>query len=80
MAGVYPTAPGGTAFRVEPHPGRYRAYKATVPVGEGSVTVEYQKPCLTVRASVPGGTFCDGKTETPLEAGRTYTFAPGKEE
>ena len=41
---------------------------------EGSVTVEYDKPAVTVRADVPGGVFFDGKKETPLEAGRTYGF------
>ena len=68
------TAPGGAAFRVAPKPGKYRSFRATVPVGEGSVTVEYDKPTVTVRATVPGGVFFDGQKETPLEAGRTYGF------
>ena len=80
VAGVSLTGVGGSAFRVAPRPGKYASFRATVPVGKGSVTVEYRKPAVTVRADVPGGVFSDGQTETPLEAGRTYTFALGTAE
>ncbi|MBQ6021977.1 MAG: hypothetical protein IJL25_03505 [Clostridia bacterium] len=65
---------GPSAFRVSPRPGRYAAFNARVPVGEGEVTVEYRKPVITVRASVPGGLFFDGAAETPLAPDETYTF------
>ena len=74
VAGVAPVSVGGDAFRVAPSPGRYRSFSATVPVGTGEVVLSYQKPTFTVRSSVPGGVFFDGKEETPLEAGVTYTF------
>ncbi|MBQ6066890.1 MAG: hypothetical protein IJK89_08705 [Clostridia bacterium] len=74
VAGVYPTAPGGRTFRVAPNPGKYKAFQATVPVGEGFVYLDYNAPTVTVRATVPGGVFSDGRTETPLEAGETCTF------
>ncbi len=73
VAGVKQTGPDG-AFRVAPAPGRYTSFEATVPVGDGEVRVSYQAPACTVRADAPGGVFFDGKTETPLEAGKTYTF------
>ena len=65
---------GPSAFRVSPRPGRYAAFNARVPVGEGEVTVEYRKPVITVRASVPGGVFFDGAAETALAPDETYTF------
>ena len=74
VAGVYPTGIGGMTFRVEPHPGKYKSFKATVPVGDGFVCLDYTAPTLTVRTDVPGGTFSDGRTDTPLEPGKTYTF------
>lgn len=74
VAGVKPTGVGGKAFRVAPHPGRYRAFSATVPVGDGNVVLTYEEPTVTVCASAPGGIFVSGKTETLLEAGKTYTF------
>ena len=74
VAGVFPTAIAAKTFRVEPRPGKYKSFKASVPVGAGSVTVEYDRPTVTVRTDVPGGTFSDGQKETPLEAGKTYTF------
>ena len=77
VAGVYSTGVAAKTFRVEPRPGRYRAFKATVPVGDGFVYLAYGAPDLTVRADVSGGTFSDGRTETPLKPGETYTFTLG---
>ncbi|MBR5409586.1 MAG: hypothetical protein IK104_02865 [Clostridia bacterium] len=73
VAGVT-VSDGGKAFRVAPVPGRYKSFSATIPVGEGSVQIDYESFFVTVSASVPGGVFFDGKTETPLQEGETYTF------
>ena len=75
VAGVYPTDIAGKTFRVEPRPGKYTSFKATVPIGEGFVYLDYNAPTLTVRVTVPGGTFCDGKNETLLEPGKTYALS-----
>ncbi|MCR5040548.1 MAG: hypothetical protein K6C36_00460 [Clostridia bacterium] len=74
VAGVKPTGVGGKTFRVAPAPGSYRAFSMAVPVGDGNIVVTYDAPTVTVCASVPGGVFFDGKTETPLKAGKTYSF------
>ncbi|MBQ6267275.1 MAG: hypothetical protein IJK64_05835 [Clostridia bacterium] len=74
VAGVRPTGVGGSAFRVAPQPGSWQSFDATVPVGAGEVRLTYQRPTVTVTATVPGGVFFDGKTETPLEAGKPMTF------
>ena len=73
IAGVK-TASAGKTFRVAPTPGHWQSFSVTVPVGEGAVLISYNAPEVTVRASVPGGVFSDGKKETPLEAGKTYSF------
>ena len=73
VAGVSLT--GGGRFRVAPNPGHYCSFEATVPVGDGTVTVSYQNGVVTVCATVPGGTFCDREKETPLKAGKSYRFA-----
>ena len=65
----------GGVFRVVPNPGRYTSFTAKVPVGGGEVVLDYKKPNITVTASAPGGVFVHGNTETPLRAGRRYTFA-----
>ena len=73
-AGVYPTSVGGETFNVEPDPGRYHAFDATIPIGSGTVRVKYSAPTVTVETDVPGGTFVCGDAETPLEPGRSYRF------
>ncbi|MBQ7637515.1 MAG: hypothetical protein IJS90_01265 [Clostridia bacterium] len=73
VAGVSQTN-GGGAFRVAPNPGKYDSFSARVPAGEGEVEISYKKPFVSVRATVSGGTFFDGKKETPLEAGKLYSF------
>ncbi|MBR5427127.1 MAG: alpha-rhamnosidase [Clostridia bacterium] len=73
-AGVYPTSVGGETFRVEPKPGKYRSFAASVPIGSGKVRLRYSAPEITVETDVPGGTFVCGDAETPLEPEREYTF------
>ena len=75
VAGVSVTGADGTAFRVAPQPGRWDSFTARVPVGDGEVTVSYNKPSITVCANVPGGVYCGGGAQIPLQPGRTYTFA-----
>lgn len=71
VAGVSLTRGG---FRVAPNPGRYRSFDATVPVGNGEVSVKYESGVFTVHTTAPGGVFFDGKTETALEVGKNYRF------
>ncbi len=72
-AGVFPTSIGGKTFRVQPDPGKYRAFEAQVPVGNGSVRITYSAPELTVCADVPGGTLVVEGRETALEPGKRYS-------
>ena len=74
VAGVQPTGVGGRTFRVAPDPGRWQSFRAAVPAGAGEVRLAYQAPRVTVCATAPGGVFFDGKAETPLDPGVTYTF------
>ena len=71
VAGVSLTRGG---FRVAPNPGRYRSFDATVPVGDGEVSVKYENGVFTVHTTAPGGVFFDGKTETALKVGKNYRF------
>lgn len=62
FAGVYPTAPGYTAFRVEPHLSAFRDLTVTVPICGGDVTLRKEGKTLTVTATRDGGILaCDGK-------------------
>ena len=74
VAGVTPTSVGAKTYRVAPVPGKYQSFSANIPIGAGKVTLAYRKPGMVVTATAPGGVFFDGKTETPLEPGKTYTF------
>ncbi len=56
-AGVYPTSVGGKTFNVEPKPGIFKHFKAVAPVGNGKVTVIYDKNKISVSSTVPGGTL-----------------------
>ena len=68
FAGVCPTSPGYTSFRVEPQLSAFGSVKLTVPVCEGSVTLQKEGNILTVTAIRDGGTLvCQGR-EVPLIA------------
>lgn len=55
--GVSPTAPGYETFTVAPQAGGLSAFRGTVPVGDGTVTVALDSSRLEVTATKPGGTL-----------------------
>ena len=57
VAGVTPTDVAYKTFTVAPTPGRYKNFRAVVPVCRGSVTVSYENGTVTASATVPGGTL-----------------------
>ena len=59
VAGVRAMDVGYETFEVAPRPGKYRSFRATVPVNGGSVTVEYDgdKRTLRAKADRAGGTL-----------------------
>ena len=54
-AGVRPTSVGTETFEVAPKPGRYKSFRAVVPVANGKVEVTFADGRITALADVPGG-------------------------
>ena len=77
-AGVYPTSVGAKTYRVEPKPGKYKVFRARIPIGGGAVSLDYSAPTIRVKTDVPGGEFVYNNTPVPLEPGRTYEFEISK--
>ena len=72
--GVSPSAPGYKTFRVAPQTGGLSEFRGTVPIGEGSVTVELNNSTLRVTATKPGGTLLWQGQEYPLIKDVTMTL------
>ncbi len=72
-AGVYPTSVGAATFAVEPNPGLYGELDAVVPIGAGTVRVEYKDGKITVDTPLSGGTLKWKGEEYPIEAGVKLT-------
>ena len=72
VAGVRATAAAYEAFEVAPQPGVYRTFKATVPLLNGSVTVEYDADArrLWAVSDRAGGTLRFAGQSVAMEAGR----------
>ena len=66
IAGVRPTSVGTESFEAAPAPGHYKEFKAVVPIGRGSVTVEYKNGNMTAYADIPGGVLRWNGKETPI--------------
>ena len=73
VAGVYSTAPGGKTFCVEPRRGIYSHFKATVPVGGGTVTVSADGSGVSVFTSLSGGTLKLGTREYEIKPNELLT-------
>lgn len=69
--GVYPTAPGYTAFIVEPHLGGLNEISGSVPVNGGTVKVVLNKERLCVTADKAGGNL--------IWKGKKYELIPNEE-
>jgi hypothetical protein len=66
--GVYATGAGYESFTVEPRLGGLKEIRGTVPVGDGSVSVELNENRLYVNSTKPGGTL--------IFAGKRYELEP----
>lgn len=55
VAGVRPTSAGYTTWEVCPNPGMYRSFRATVPLPEGKVQVNYENGKISVLSNCGGG-------------------------
>lgn len=73
VAGVYPTDIGYKTFCVEPKAGLYKRFKATVPLGFGTVKIEYSNSKITVIADRDGGTLKYGGKEYILKKNESMT-------
>lgn len=73
IAGVSITSVGGETFTVKPCTGIYSSFKATVPVGSGTVRIEYADGNITVSADVDGGTLVLGGKEYTINKDQTLS-------
>lgn len=73
-AGVKATSVGSETFDVAPNPGRYKEFKAVVPMRDGVVNVGYKDGKYTVKSTVSGGTFVMNGKRTEISADKEYIF------
>lgn len=73
--GVYATSAGYATFTIEPKLGNLKEIKGTVPVGEGTVTVELTQEKLSVVASKNGGTLLWKKKNYALKPYETLVIS-----
>ena len=66
IAGVRPTAVGSTKYDVTPSPGRYKEFRAVVPIADGIVSIIYKDGEVQVFSDVPGGTLKFKGREIPI--------------
>lgn len=71
VMGVYPTAVGAKQFCVAPVFGKYTQVHAIVPIGKGTVSIDYEDRTLRVSSSIAGGTL--------QYKGESYELMPGIE-
>ena len=67
IAGVRPTSVGSTTYEVAPSPGRYKDFKAVVPIADGTVTVICRNGKVQAFSDVPGGLLRYEGQETSIE-------------
>ena len=68
-AGVRPASVATRSFVVAPNPGRYAHFEAVVPIGCGTVSVQYADGAVTVSTDVPGGVLQWNGKELPIPVG-----------
>ena len=73
-AGVRSTSVGSETFEIKPNPGKYKYFKAVVPVREGEVYVELSDGAYKVKSTVSGGVFTANNSVTPVEPNKEYIF------
>lgn len=73
VAGVYPTSTGGRTFTVEPNKGLYKSFKATVPVGGGTVRVTADEEKIAVFTALSGGTLKINGSEYEIKPNELLT-------
>ncbi len=71
--GVYPTSVGAKTFAVEPNPGDYKELHGVVPIGEGTVKVDFSDGRLCVFTDLEGGTVIWKGQEHKLLKGEKLT-------
>ena len=70
VAGVCPTSVGYHTFDVQPNPGIYRKFRATVPISGGRAEVEYSDGTISVFTDCDGGTLVWKGKRYPIEKGK----------
>ena len=71
--GLYPTSVGSKTFSIKPQPGKYKAFKATAPIRDGLIEIEYKDNKFTVSSTVDGGTFIWKDKKYEIKPNETLT-------
>lgn len=66
-AGIGSVNASDGSFTVRPEPGIFGSFRATAPVKDGSVTVEYKNGAISAVSTVPGGTLIWQGEERKIE-------------
>jgi alpha-L-rhamnosidase len=72
--GVRPLEDGYASFEVCPNNGGLDVIKGTVPVNDGSISVESDGKTVNIQTDVAGGVFVNGESRLPITPGQLNTF------